>query len=73
MNSMPSQLDRNQQTYSSEDSDDPKQIFYVTVPAQDNKLIQIMTNPLKYNVIESDKFSFYGSRTVYIAPDLYAF
>ena len=73
MNSMPSQLDRNQETYNSEDQDDPKQTFYVTVPAQDNKLIQIMSNPLKYNVIESNKFSFHECRTVYIAPDLYAF
>ena len=63
----------NKVTYDSEDYDDPKETFYVTVPTKDNQLIQIMTNPLQYNIIESNDFSFYGCRSVYIAPDLFAF
>ena len=65
--------ERDKVTKESEDQDDPKQTFYVTVPTQDNKLIQIMTNPVQYKVIESDKFSFNGCRTVYVEPNLYAF
>ena len=57
----------------SEDANEPSQTFFATVPERDQQLIKITTNPPQYSLIESDEFSFSGSKTVYIEPNLYAF